>query len=474
MDDDDERVFNAIIVISDRRVLNKQLQATVRAYEKTRGLVAVIDGTSAQLKEALESGKQIIVTTLQKFPVIVDSVGKLSGKRFALLIDEAHSSQGGSMAQATVKVLTQDGEEEEDRDYEDMIHDEIAARGKQENISVFAFTATPKSKTLELFGRKLPDSRFAAHSLYSMRQAIEEGFILDVLQNYTTYSTYWKLNKDEDDDPEVESRKAKAILRRYVLEHPETVRNKVDVIMSHFCENSVGRINGRAKAMIVTSSRMNAVKYRLAVDAWLKENPKPFKALVAFTDTISINGKDYTEANMNGFGDGKTASKFDEDEYRILIVANKYQTGFDQPLLHTMYVDKRLGGVNAVQTLSRLNRVAPGKRRPLFSISPTMLKPFNRPSKITTSEPCSKVHRTPPPSTSSSETSSMRTCTPKRTPRPFAEFSLTTPKVTPSWWPSFPKKSSILLRPSTRRKKKPSSGRCSAPSTVGTASSLGS
>ena len=235
------------------------------------------------------------------------------------------------MAQATVKVLTQDGEEEEDRDYEDMIHDEIAARGKQENISVFAFTATPKSKTLELFGRKLPDSRFAAHSLYSMRQAIEEGFILDVLQNYTTYSTYWKLNKDEDDDPEVESRKAKAILRRYVLEHPETVRNKVDVIMSHFCENSVGRINGRAKAMIVTSSRMNAVKYRLAVDAWLKENPKPFKALVAFTDTISINGKDYTEANMNGFGDGKTASKFDEDEYRILIVANKYQTGFDQP-----------------------------------------------------------------------------------------------------------------------------------------------
>ena len=361
MDDRDERVFNAIIVISDRRVLNKQLQATVRAYEKTRGLVAVIDGTSAQLKEALEAGKQIIVTTLQKFPVIVDSVGKLSGKRFALLIDEAHSSQGGSMAQATVKVLTQDGEEEEDRDYEDMIHDEIAARGKQENISVFAFTATPKSKTLELFGRKLPDSRFAAHSLYSMRQAIEEGFILDVLQNYTTYSTYWKLNKDEDDDPEVESRKAKAILRRYVLEHPETVRNKVDVIMSHFCENSVGRINGRAKAMIVTSSRMNAVKYWLAVDAWLKENPKPFKALVAFTDTISIDGKDYTEANMNGFGDGKTASKFDEDEYRILIVANKYQTGFDQPLLHTMYVDKRLGGVNAVQTLSRLNRVAPGK-----------------------------------------------------------------------------------------------------------------
>ena len=361
MDTEDERIFNAIIVISDRKVLDKQLRETVRAYEKTQGLVAAIEGTSAQLKEALESGKQIIVTTLHKFPVIVGEIGKLPGKRFALLIDEAHSSQGGSMAQATVKVLTADGQEEEERDYEDIIHDEIAARGKQENISVFAFTATPKPKTLELFGRKLSDDRFAAHSLYSMRQAIEEGFILDVLQNYTTYSTYWKLNKDDINDPEVESKKAKAILRRYVLEHPETVNQKVDVIMSHFCENSVGRINGRAKAMIVTSSRKNAVKYRLAVDAWLEENARPFKALVAFTDTISIDGKDYTEANMNGFGEGQTAKKFDEDEYRLLIVANKYQTGFDQPLLHTMYVDKKLGGVSAVQTLSRLNRVAPGK-----------------------------------------------------------------------------------------------------------------
>jgi len=361
MDDKDERIFNAIIVISDRQVLDKQLRETVRAYEKTQGLVAVIDGTSAQLKEALESGKQIIVTTIQKFPVIVSEIGQLPGKRFALLIDEAHSSQGGSMAQATVKVLTRDGQEEEERDYEDIIHDEIAARGKQENISVFAFTATPKSKTLELFGRKLSDDRFSAHSLYSMRQAIEEGFILDVLQNYISYSTYWKLNKDDTKDPEVESSKAKAILRRYVLEHPETVKQKVEVIMNHFCANSVGRINGRAKAMIVTSSRRNAVKYRLAVDAWLKENPRSFRALVAFTDTISIDGKEYTEANMNGFGAGQTAKRFDEDEYRLLIVANKYQTGFDQPLLHTMYVDKKLGGVNAVQTLSRLNRVTQSK-----------------------------------------------------------------------------------------------------------------
>jgi type I restriction enzyme R subunit len=361
MDDEDERVFNAIIVISDRKVLDKQLRETVRAYEKTQGLVAAIEGTSAQLKDALEKGRQIIITTLHKFPVIVKEIGKLDGKRFALLIDEAHSSQGGSMAQATVKVLTSDGQEEDERDYEDIVHDEIAARGKQENISVFAFTATPKPKTLELFGRKMADSRFRAHSLYSMRQAIEEGFILDVLENYTTYSTYWKLNKEDNDDPEVESKKAKAILRRYVLEHPETVMQKVDVIMNHFCENSVGRINGQAKAMIVTSSRKNAVKYRLAVDAWIEKNQYKFKALVAFTDTITIDGKDYTETNMNGFSEGQTAKKFNENEYRLLIVANKYQTGFDQPLLHTMYVDKKLGGVNAVQTLSRLNRVTPGK-----------------------------------------------------------------------------------------------------------------
>jgi len=362
MDNEDERIFNGIIVITDRKVLDKQLQKTVRTYERTRGLVATIDGTSTQLREALESGKQIIVTTLHKFPVIVNSIGDLAGQRFALLIDEAHSSQGGSMHQKMTKVLTADGEEGVERDYEDLIYDELAARGAQTNLSVFAFTATPKSKTLELFGRqRAEDGKFEAHSLYSMRQAIEEGFILDVLQNYTTYSTYWKLNKDQPEDPEVDSKKAKAILRRFVIEHPETIRQKVDVIMDHFVNHSIGRIGGRAKAMVVTSSRMNAVKFRLAIDAWLGEHGHDFGALVAFTDTISIEGKDYTETNMNGFPDSQTATKFDEDDNRILVVANKYQTGFDQPLLHTMYVDKRLGGVGAVQTLSRLNRVSPQK-----------------------------------------------------------------------------------------------------------------
>jgi len=360
-DANDERLFNAILVITDRKVLDAQLQHTVRTYEKVRGLVATIDGTSQQLKKALEGGKQIIVTTLHKFPVIVNEIGKLPGKRFALLIDEAHSSQGGEMHQKMTKVLTQDGQVEEEQDYEDIIHDEMVARGKQDNLSVFAFTATPKPKTLELFGKKRNDDKFEAHSLYSMRQAIEEGFILDVLQNYTTYSTYWKLNQTDEKDPEVESRKAKAILRRFVVENPATISQKVGIMMDHFVHHSIGRIEGRAKAMIVTSSRKNAVQYRLAVNRWIKEHNRDFKALVAFTDTITIDGRDYTEANMNGFPDTQTAAKFNEDDYRILIVANKYQTGFDQPLLHTMYVDKKLGGVGAVQTLSRLNRVHPGK-----------------------------------------------------------------------------------------------------------------
>ncbi len=360
-DAQDERIFNAIIVVTDRKVLDAQLQHTVRLYEKTRGLVETIDGTSKQLREALEDGKQIIVTTLHKFPVILDSIGKLAGTRFALLIDEAHSSQGGEMHQKMTKVLTERGDVEDEMDYEDVIHLEMAARGKQDNISVFAFTATPKSKTLELFGTKDSDGRFVPFSLYSMRQAIEEKFILDVLENYTTYATYWKLKQGAEEDPEVESHKAKSVLRKFVLEHEKTVEDKVAIMMEHFTGHTMARIDGRAKAMIVTSSRKNAVQYRLAVDKWIRNSEHDFKALVAFTDTITIDGMDYTESNMNGAPDTQTAATFDTDEHRILIVANKFLTGFDQPLLHTMYVDKRLAGVAAVQTLSRLNRVHPDK-----------------------------------------------------------------------------------------------------------------
>ena len=354
-DQNDERIFNTIIVISDRKILNAQLQHTVRQYEKTRGLVETIEKNSSELKSALESGKQIIVTTLQKFQYIMDSIGKLSDRRFALLIDEAHSSQGGTMQQGVTKVLTSDGEEKSDT-YEDLIAAEMAARGHSKNLSIFAFTATPKAKTLALFGKVSADGNPGPHSLYSMRQAIEEGFIRDVLENYTTYKVLWKLNKEAVEDPEVESPKAKAILRKFVKEDKQTIAHKVDIMMTHFTQHSMNEIGGQAKAMIATSSRLQAVQFRLSVDKWISENGFEFKALVAFTDSVPFDGEEYTEHGMNGVNDDQTANEFEKPESRILIVANKYQTGFDQPLLHTMYVDKKLGGVAAVQTLSRLNR----------------------------------------------------------------------------------------------------------------------
>jgi type I restriction enzyme, R subunit len=359
---DDKRVFDAIIILTDRKILDKQLQDTVRAFEQTRGVVAAIEGTSSQLKDALENKKQIIVTTLQKFPYIVNAVDEMSNRRFALVIDEAHSSQGGEQAQAVGKVLRSDGHVEEVPTYEDMIHDQMSARQKQDNISIFAFTATPKDKTLELFGKPRTDGPgFEAFSLYSMKQAIDEGFILDVLRNYTTYETYWKLHQVDEEDPTVEEGKAKAILKKFVREHPSTIKEKVGIMMDHYWNHTESQINGKAKAMIATSSRKLAVEYRLAVDRWIKENQAGFKAIVAFTETVEIDGKSYTENGMNGFPVKQTADRFNDDDNKILVVANKFQTGFDQPLLHTMYVDKKLGGVAAVQTLSRLNRVHPEK-----------------------------------------------------------------------------------------------------------------
>ena len=359
-DNKDERVFNAIIIITDRRILNNQLQHTIQSYEKTRGLVETITEGASQLEKALKQGKQIIVTTLQTFPHVLGNVGKLKDKRFALVIDEAHSSQGGSLQQKVTKLLTSSGEEEYET-YEDLIASEMAARGHPDNMSVFAFTATPKSKTIELFGKQKADGTFGPHSIYSMRQAIEEGFILDVLKNYTTYKVLWKLNKDAVEDPDVESPKAKAILRKFVKEDELTVSKKVDLLMSHFTQQSMHCINGKAKAMVVTSSRKQAVQFRKAIDSWILENKFEFKALVAFTGTVSLNGDEYTEHQMNGVNEKQTRKEFEKDDFKLLVVADKYQTGFDQPLLHTMYVDKKLGGVAAVQTLSRLNRINPGK-----------------------------------------------------------------------------------------------------------------
>ena len=369
---DDRRVFDSIVVISDRRVLDRQLQAAMRQFEQTLGVVENIDTTSRQLKDALESGKTIIVTTLQKFPVIAHEIGQLPGRRFALIVDEAHSSQSGEGAQGPRAVLASASLEEaekletgggiaEEEELDNAALAQMARRKQPENVSTFAFTATPKSKTLELFGERRPDGSFAPFHLYSMRQAIEEGFILDVLESYTTCRAYWRLIKKIEADPRYDKSKAAYLLRAFVDLHPHAIGKKVRIMVEHFMAKSHSEIGGRAKAMIVTRSRLHAVRYKLALDQHLTQLGNPFKALVAFSGTVQDDGIPYTEAGMNGIPEVQTARTFESPEYRMLVVANKFQTGFDQPLLQTMYVDKKLGGVNAVQALSRLNRTHPHK-----------------------------------------------------------------------------------------------------------------
>ncbi|GIX49464.1 MAG: hypothetical protein KatS3mg131_3675 [Candidatus Tectimicrobiota bacterium] len=368
----DRRVFDSIVVVTDRRVLDRQLQRTMKQFEQVLGVVENIDTTSRQLKEALESGKTIIVTTLQKFPVIVNEIRALAGQRFAVIVDEAHSSQSGEQPKSLKAVLAakslEEAEGEEsgaktvDEEIEERILAEMEARGWPPNVSFFAFTATPKARTLELFGKQRPDGKFEPFHLYSMRQAIEEGFILDVLANYTTYKTYWRLLKKIEDDPRYDKRKAEYLLKSFVDLHPHAIHEKVRIMVEHFATQVQHEIGGKAKAMIVTRSRLHAVRYKLAIDKYLAERGYPFKALVAFSGSVQDGGQTYTEPGMNGFPEAQTARMFERPEYRFLIVANKFQTGFDQPLLHTMYVDKKLGGVNAVQTLSRLNRTHPEKK----------------------------------------------------------------------------------------------------------------
>ncbi|MEB2284744.1 MAG: restriction endonuclease subunit R [Polyangiaceae bacterium UTPRO1] len=371
----DRRVFDSIVVITDRRVLDRQLQTTMRQFEQTLGVVENIDTTSRQLKEALESGKTIIVTTLQKFPVIAAEIGELPGRRFAVIVDEAHSSQSGESTKSLKAVLAsgslEAAESEEagaatpEEELENTVLAEMERRGHLPNLSTFAFTATPKPKTLELFGVKRADGKFGPFHLYSMRQAIEEGFILDVLASYTTYKAYWRLLKKVENDPHYDKRKAEYLLKSFVELHPHAIAEKVKLCVEHFATHVQGEIGGKAKAMIVTRSRLHAVRYKLAVDKYVSERGYSFKALVAFSGTVQDGGQAYTEANMNGVPETQTAGTFERPDYRFLIVANKFQTGFDQPLLHTMYVDKKLGGVNTVQTLSRLNRTHPEKKNTL-------------------------------------------------------------------------------------------------------------
>ena len=327
--------------------------------------------TSVQLKEALEAGKTIIVSTLQKYPVIAEQIGRLPGRRFAVIVDEAHSSQSGESTKPLKAVLSAgnlDQAEREDAaaeagedEVDNLALAEAAKRGQAPNLSLFAFTATPKQKTLELFGRQREDGKFEPHDLYSMRQAIEEGFILDVLANYTTYKAYWRLLKRVEDDPRYDRRKAAALLKSFVELHPHSIGEKVRIVVEHFASQVSGEIGGKAKAMIVTRSRLHAVRYQRAMEKALAERGHPWKSLVAFSGTVEDGGHSYTEAGMNGLSEAQTARTFERPEYRFLIVAEKFQTGFDQPLLHTMYVDKKLSHVHAVQTLSRLNRTHPEK-----------------------------------------------------------------------------------------------------------------
>lgn len=370
----DRRVFDSIVVITDRRVLDRQLQRTVRSFEQVKGLVTTIERQKSQsLATALEGGSDIIVTTLQTFPFVADKIGTLPGKRFAVVIDEAHSSQSSETTSAIKSVLApadlaaaerEDGATPDDEDtINAAVEGVMQRRGRLPNVSFFAWTATPKGKTLELFGHEQPDGTYTPFHLYSMRQAIEERFILDVLQNYTTFQVYFELLKRIDGDPQYDKPKATTLIKSYVDLHDHAVRTKTALMAEHFHDHVRHRIGGQAKAMVVTRSRLHAVRYKRAFDAYLKQQGYPYRALVAFSGTVRDpdTGLEFTEASMNGVAETQTAETFKRDEYRFLIVANKFQTGFDQPLLHTMYVDKRLGGVNAVQTLSRLNRTHPGK-----------------------------------------------------------------------------------------------------------------
>ncbi|EPT3994212.1 type I restriction endonuclease subunit R [Campylobacter upsaliensis] len=362
--DKEKEVFDSILVVTDRRVLDRQIQENVKSFTQDKNLVESITEGSRQLKAALEEGKKIIVTTIQKFPYIADEITHLQNKSFAIIIDEAHSSQSGKNAEEMGKAISNKNDKEMgEMDLEEELIKIIKNKKFQKNASYFAFTATPKPKTLEMFGSACEingEKKFIPFHLYSMKQAIEEGFILDVLKGYITYASYYKI-VSKNDNREYDKKKANAKLRAYVTNHIATIEKKATIMIEHFFQNIYKKIGEKAKAMVVTSSRENAVKYYLFFKKYLQENYPEYQALVAFSGDKEINGESYSEAELNGFSEAMLKDEFKKDKYRFLIVAQKYQTGFDEPLLHTMYVDKRLEGISAVQTLSRLNRICKNK-----------------------------------------------------------------------------------------------------------------
>jgi type I restriction enzyme, R subunit len=364
-DDNDKPVFDTAIVVTDRVVLDRQLQGTIAQFEQTPGVVRKIDGTSRQLKAAIEGQAKIIITTIQKFST--EHLRVISGqgtRRFAVLIDEAHGSQSGKSAQALSDALSREEDAATSDEIEELIAEYQRQRGPQPNISYFAFTATPRNVTLERFGTVGEDGLPHPFHLYSMRQAIEEGFILDVLQNYMTYKAYYALEKTIDDDPELDTRRTQRKVARFAALHPTALNQKIEVIIEHFRRHVQKELEGQGKAMIVTASRESALRYFFALKAYIEDKGYlDLKALVAFSGELHVDGNSYTEAELNSLSETELPRRFDTPEYQVLIVAEKYQTGFDQPKLCGMYIDKKLAGLQAVQTLSRLNRTYAGKER---------------------------------------------------------------------------------------------------------------
>ncbi len=351
-------LFDSVIVVTDRRLLDKQIRENIASFSEIKNIIAPAY-SSKELRDSLEQGKKIIITTIQKFPFIIDGIADLSDKHFAVIIDEAHSSQSGSAHDSMNTAMGEQSNEEVD-DAQDKIVQAMQSRKMRGNASYLAFTATPKPITLEKFGVKQEDGTFKPFHLYSMKQAIEEGFILDVLANYTTLRSYYEIEKSIEDNPLFDSTKAQKKLRAYVEQHQQTINTKAEIILDHFIPKIVNqkKLKGKAKAMVITQSIESAIRYYKGLSAVLKSKGNPFKIVIAFSGEKTVDGIQYTEAGMNGFAEKDTSIKFNDDEYRILVVANKYLTGFDQPKLCAMYVDKKLQGVLAVQALSRLNRAA--------------------------------------------------------------------------------------------------------------------
>jgi type I restriction enzyme R subunit len=367
LEKDGQPVFDSIVVVTDRRILDQQIRDTIKQFAQVSAMVGHAE-RSGDLRRFLAEGKKIVVSTVQKFPFILDEIGSdHRGRSFAIVIDEAHSSQGGRTSAAISVALSEAGAEEDDETFEDKINRLVEAKKLLANASYFAFTATPKNKTLEIFGEPAPQPDGSVkhrpfHS-YTMKQAIQEGFILDVLKHYTPVESYYKLVKKVETDPEFDTKRARKKLRRYVESHDHAIRLKAEIMVDHFHEQVLApnKIGGEARAMVVTSGIERAIQYYHAIEDYLRERKSPYRAIVAFSGEHEYGGKKVSEASLNGFSSSKIADRIQEDPYRFLVCADKFQTGYDEPLLHTMYVDKILSGIKAVQTLSRLNRAHPRK-----------------------------------------------------------------------------------------------------------------